>query len=240
MGYHIGEKGLSLIKSFEGCYAIRKDGKVEAYLDPVGTITIGWGTTRADLPDLTKNTVMTREEVDKLFEKSLLKYEAYVEEIALSKFPKLNQNQLDALTSYCYNRGPGGLRQLITNSQSISSIADNIIVYWGSAQNVKNGLVRRRKAERELFLTPVTPKEDKELAQAVSKIILSGVPINFNQWKRMDLMKMANVPALLSKLGGLEILIKRGIIANHYLWENGIYRPVDVRTLLIKYSWTLN
>lgn len=240
MKYHIGEKGFELIKSFEGCYVIRKDGKVEAYLDPVGVVTIGWGTTRSDLPDLSIDTVMTRQEVDNLFKKSLLKYEAYVDEIALSKFPDLNQNQFDALTSYCYNRGPGGLRQLITNSRTLSEVAANIVVYWGSAQSVKNGLVRRRKAERALFLTPVVPAEDKELAKAVSQIILSGITIDFNQWKRMDLMKMANVPILIAKLGGLEYLVAKGIIANHYIWERGIYAPIHVRALLIKYSWKLS
>ena len=38
---HTSEKGLALIKRFEGCY-------LTAYKDRVGVWTIGWGTTNAD------------------------------------------------------------------------------------------------------------------------------------------------------------------------------------------------
>lgn len=83
------------------------------------------------------------------------------------------------------------------------------------------------------------PEEDKELAGAVQKIILSGVKINFNAWKRIDLINLKNVPSLLDKLGGLDKLVTNKVIANHYIWRTGSYSAKDVRSLLIKYAATL-
>ena len=82
-------------------------------------------------------------------------------------------------------------------------------------------------------------EEDTELIKAVSKIIHDGININFNCWKRVDLIKLNNVPSLLNKLGGLEQLIYKGIITEKERWLTGQYKANDVRSLLIKYSKTL-
>ena len=83
------------------------------------------------------------------------------------------------------------------------------------------------------------PTEDKELSGAVQKIILSGIKINFNSWKRIDLINLNNVPSLLDKLGGLDSLAAKGIIANKQLWLTRQYNVNHIRSLLIKYSNTL-
>ena len=78
--------------------------------------------------------------------------------------------------------------------------------------------------------------EDKQLADAVSKIIKSGVTLDFNSWKRMDLIELKNVPALISRLDGVSKLKEMGILNNIDLWINKKYSTNHVRSLLIKYA----
>ena len=78
--------------------------------------------------------------------------------------------------------------------------------------------------------------EDAELSNAVSKIILSGININFNSWKRIDLINLKNVPSLLNKLGGINYLADNKIITDTKIWEQGTYTVQHVRSLLIKYA----
>lgn len=81
--------------------------------------------------------------------------------------------------------------------------------------------------------------EDKELSEAVSNIIKSGIKIEFNSWKRRDLINLANVPGLLIKLGGINKLTQDGIISQRVLWDKGSYTVNNVRSLLIKYAASL-
>ena len=81
------------------------------------------------------------------------------------------------------------------------------------------------------------PKRDLELENALSKIIKQGnVQLNYNSWKRKDLIKLSNVPYLLDKLGGLDKLIQTGVVINSTIWKNGNYTVENVRSLIIKYS----
>ncbi|MBE6070072.1 MAG: hypothetical protein E7211_20640 [Clostridium lundense] len=82
-------------------------------------------------------------------------------------------------------------------------------------------------------------EEDKELSRAVSKIIKSGIKIDFNSWERRNLIKLANVPELLIKLGGIDKLAQEGIISQRVIWDKGTYTVNNVRSLLIKYAATL-
>lgn len=81
--------------------------------------------------------------------------------------------------------------------------------------------------------------EDKELSEAVSKIIKSGIKIEFNSWKRRDLIKLANVPGLLIKLGGVNKLVQDGVISQRVIWDKGTYTINNVRSLLIKFAKTV-
>lgn len=226
--------GLGLIKNFEGCSYKAYRLKGERYY------TIGYGHSFDD--SITKDTVWNQKQCDDALRKDLARFEGYVTKYACSKF-ELNENQFSALVSYTYNRGVGGLQQLLRNSTSIQQLSDNIVVYWGSAVKYKNGLIRRRKVEKMLFDTPVTGVIDKvinkDLEQAVSKIIKSGVAINYNQWKREDLINLAYVPALLNKLGGIEQLVSKGVISNKAIWSNNKYTKSNVVSLLLKYAKTI-
>ena len=225
--------GLGLIKNFEGCSYKAYLLKGERYY------TIGYGHSFDN--SITKDTVWNQKQCDDALRKDLARFEAYVTKYACSKF-ELNENQFSALVSYTYNRGLGGLQQLLRNSTSIQQLSDNIVVYWGSAEKYKNGLIRRRKVEKMLFDTPVANKainSNKDLEQAVSKIIKSGIAINYNQWKREDLINLAYVPALLNKLGGIEQLVSKGVISNKAIWSNNKYTKSNVVSLLLKYAKTI-
>lgn len=137
------DAGIELIKRYESC-------RLKAYkLEGEKYYTIGWG--HSFDSSVNADTVWTQEQCDNQLRKDIEKFERYVNDIALGKFPALNDNQFSALVSYTYNRGQGGLKQLINNSDSIKELSDNIVVYWGGATRYKTGLVNRRKVEKALF-----------------------------------------------------------------------------------------
>ena len=86
---------------------------------------------------------------------------------------------------------------------------------------------------------PKQQKKDDELIKAVNKIIQSGINLNAQQWNNMECIKLQYVPALLSKLGGLNALISKKIISNSALWQQKKYNETHVRSLLIKYANSL-
>ena len=86
---------------------------------------------------------------------------------------------------------------------------------------------------------PKTQVKDEELIKAVNKIIQSGINLNAQQWNNMECIKLQYVPALLSKLGGLNALISKKIISNSALWQQKKYNETHVRALLIKYANSL-
>lgn len=135
----ISQVGIDLIKSFEGCV-------LTAYLCPSNVWTIGYGHTTG----VYQGQTITRVQAEQYLKEDIVKYENYVNNTGLS----LNQNQFDALVSFTYNCGSGNLKKLIAN-RSLSEIADAILLYNKSRGTVLKGLVRRREAERKLFLTPV-------------------------------------------------------------------------------------
>ena len=152
----INEEGLELIKSFEGC-------KLVAYKCPAGVWTIGYGHTAG----VHEGMVINQAQADNMLKSDMKKYEKYVtDNVKL----ELNENQFSALVSFCYNCGVGNLRTLVKGRTS-SQIAEGILLYNKASGKVLNGLIRRRKAERELFLKPVINKKTNE---EVAKEVLTG------------------------------------------------------------------
>ena len=146
----ISNNGLKLIKEFEGCY-------LKAYKDSGGVWTIGYGITNADKAvtgfTIKEGLKITQATADKWLEESLDKI--YVPKVM--KYDHIyhwNQNQFDALVSFCYNIG--SIDQLTAEgSRSIQTIAEKMLLYVKDNDKVLKGLVRRRKAEHDLFCTPV-------------------------------------------------------------------------------------
>ena len=147
MARAINDAGVRLVHEFEGC-------KLEAYPDP-GTggepWTIGFGSTG---PDIGPGTVWTQEEADARFLDDLTKFGDGVDRLV--RVP-LTDNQFAALVSFAYNVGLGALagstllRKL--NAGDYQGAADQLPRWNKAAGRVLPGLVRRRAAERELFLS---------------------------------------------------------------------------------------
>lgn len=160
----INKEGLELIKSFEGCRLVAYDdlqpNKTITNISQVkGTLTIGYGHTAG----VTVGMVINQSQADNMLKSDMKKYEKYVtDNVKLS----LNENQFSALVSFCYNCGLGNLRTLVKN-RTADQIAEAILLYNKASGKVLNGLVRRRKAERELFLKPVAGKSNEDVAREV-------------------------------------------------------------------------
>ena len=149
----ISEAGLQIIKNYEGL-------RLRSYKCPVGVITLGYGHTGTYKgKPLTLGMSITKEEAEELLKQDLIKYENYVDNLQRN----FNKNQFSALVSFTYNCGPGKLKTLCRNRTN-AQIADALLLYNKGGGKVLDGLTRRRKAERALFLTPVSsePNEAKE------------------------------------------------------------------------------
>jgi len=133
----ISNKGLDLIKKFEGC-------RLKAYKDPAGVPTIAYGHTAG----VKMGDTITQEQADELLRDDLVIYEGKVDKYD-NKY-HWNQNQFDALVSFAYNIG--SIDQLTSNGRrSIKTISDKILEYNKAGGKKLEGLVRRRKAEKALF-----------------------------------------------------------------------------------------
>ena len=171
---HINEAGLKLIKSFEGC-------KLQSYKCPAGVITIGVGHTGTYKgKPLTLGMTITQQEADELLKQDLVKYENYVNSMHLN----LNENQYSALVSFCFNCGVGSLQSLVRN-RNLKQISEALLLYNKAGGKVLAGLTRRRKAEQELFNTPVnvtsnvTTKLPYKVKTKCDLNIRSGAGVNF-------------------------------------------------------------
>lgn len=144
----ISQRGIDLIKEFEGCV-------LTAYKDPVGVWTIAYGHTKGVYAGQT----VTQEEAEEM-----LREDVQIYNDAVMKYDSIyhfNQNQEDALTSFAYNIG--SIDQLTKEgSRSIEEISRCILLYNKAGGKVLEGLVRRRQAEKALFDEPVEAREDAQ------------------------------------------------------------------------------
>lgn len=158
----ISKNCLDLVKKFEGC-------PLKAYRDEVGVWTIGYGITNADRSitgkSIHKGMKISKATAEKWLEESLnKKYLPLV--LKYDKQYNWNQNELDALVSFCYNIG--SIKQLTANgTRSRATIAAKLLEYNKAGGKVYRGLTRRRKAEQKLFLTPIKKKSNKTIAKEV-------------------------------------------------------------------------
>ena len=137
------EKGLNLIKQFEGCH-------LTSYKCPAGVWTIGYGHTAG----VTEGNHITQEQADQYLKDDVIRFEKYVTTYAKKYGYKLNQNQFDALVSFTYNAGPGNLdRQLLLKGKRpIELVKLYLPVTCIKAKGkLMPGLVRRRALEADLM-----------------------------------------------------------------------------------------
>ena len=138
---HTSQKGLDLIKSFEGL-------RLTAYKCPADVWTIGYGTTAGVKPGQT----ITKERAEELLREDVERFEAQV--LRLVKVP-LTQGQHDALVSFVYNLGAGNLSNStllrLLNSGDYKGAAAQFDRWVHGGGKILPGLVKRRAAERVMF-----------------------------------------------------------------------------------------
>lgn len=136
------QRGLSLIKSFEGL-------RLLAYRDAVGVWTIGYGATRGVKPGMS----VTKEQAERMLINDVQRFEPEVERLV--RVP-LTGNQWDALVSFTYNLGAANLESSTLlrklNGGDYAGAAEQFPRWNKAGGKVLSGLVRRREAERVLFM----------------------------------------------------------------------------------------
>lgn len=146
----LNQAGIDLVKEFEGC-------KLEAYLCPAGIPTIGYGRTY----NVSMGAVIDQEQAERFLIEDLKKASNAVKSYVSAP---LNENQFSALVSFVYNIGPGQFKYSTLlahlNFKKYQAAADEFLKWVHAKGQVSPGLVRRREAERQLFLKPVEAKDD--------------------------------------------------------------------------------
>lgn len=141
-------KGIDLIKSFEGFSS-------KPYLCPAKIPTIGYGATF--YPNGKKVTMkdppITEKRGTELLESMLVKFEQYVDSYCVDT---VNQNQFDALVSFCYNLGPNNLKsstllKKVNANPNDPTIEAEFMKWVKAGGRTLKGLVRRREAEAKLY-----------------------------------------------------------------------------------------
>lgn len=142
--------GLNLIKRSEGF-------RRYPYLCPAGVPTIGYGSTHYENGKAVKlsDPPISEEKGVELLAGTLTQYESVVTN---SVNRKLEQNEFDALVSFCYNIGAGAFAKStlvkMLNAGAKKEDAANQFMRWTkSGGMVLPGLVARREAEKGLFLS---------------------------------------------------------------------------------------
>jgi lysozyme len=139
----VSDRGLDLIKRFEGCH-------LDAYVCPAGVLTIGYGHTA----NVNEGDSITEDEANYFLKKDLETAEKCVNACVKGN---ITQGQFDALCSFVFNLGCGSLRKstlLRQLNEGNDMSAAGEFMRWVYAGGKKlPGLVKRRTAEMELFLS---------------------------------------------------------------------------------------
>jgi lysozyme len=147
------QAGVELIKEFEGL-------RLRAYRCPAGVATIGYGTTVYPTGyKVQMGEQITAEQAEEYLRSDLRAFERDVERMV--RVP-LNTNQFAALVSFAYNLGAEALRKStllrLLNAHNYAGAAEQFARWTYAAGKQLPGLVRRRAAERALFIqTDITP-----------------------------------------------------------------------------------
>ena len=137
----ISNKGIDLIKHFEGC-------ETEAYLCPAGVPTIGYG----HIKGVQMGDVITEAQAEEMLVEELTEYENYIHDCVTAP---LNQNQFDAMVSWVFSLGVGNLKSSTLlktlNIGNYRGVPEQIMRWNKAGGKVLEGLTRRRQAEADLF-----------------------------------------------------------------------------------------
>ncbi len=164
--HDINQKAIDLIKSYEGI----PDGdpatvNIDPYLDPVNIWTIGWGhairyggrflkgeADRAQMHALYPEGI-TLAQAEALLHADLIDTGR---DVSTMLAVEVSDNEFGALTSFAFNLGTGNLRSSTLlkklNAGDRAGAADQFTRWVYADGRMLPGLVKRRAAERALFL----------------------------------------------------------------------------------------
>lgn len=136
------------IKSNEGC-------RLASYRDPAGVWTVGYGSTRlASGNPVMRNVRITQEQADGLLTSELERLRG-----TLAQYIRVpvTEGQFVALIDFAYNCGEGALRRStllkLLNAGNVVNAGYEFRRWTRAGGRELPGLVRRREAEKELFLS---------------------------------------------------------------------------------------
>jgi len=144
----ISQKGLSLLKEFEGI-------RFKPYLCPAGIPTISIGCTY--YPDGIKvkmdDPIISEARATEIFLNVIKHFENSVDSFTRDD---INQNMFDALVSFSYNLGANALKnstllKKINLNPNDPTIEKEFLKWNKSGGKVLAGLTKRRKAEADLY-----------------------------------------------------------------------------------------
>ncbi|MGI0015145.1 MAG: lysozyme, partial [Nitrososphaera sp.] len=142
----VSDEGCRLIRNYEGL-------RLQAYKDPVGIWTIGYGSTIG----VKEGMIITAAEAEGLLKQDLEHFERGVEN---SLRRPANQHQFDSLVSLAYNIGLTAFRQSTLlrkfNQGDTDGAAKEFLRWIRAGSRVLPGLVKRRAAEKAIFETRTT------------------------------------------------------------------------------------
>ena len=140
----VNDRGVDIIKEFEGL-------RLTSYLCPAKVWTIGYGHTG---PDVYAGLAISKQTAKDLLRGDLLMFEHGVD----SLIETATENEFSAMVSLAFNIGLGNFKKssvLKNHNLGKRAQAANSFLLWikGGGQQLP-GLIRRRNAERSLYLLP--------------------------------------------------------------------------------------
>jgi lysozyme len=144
-------KGIAIIRKYEGL-------RLQAYICPSGLATIGFGATfyengtRVQLGDK-----ISRDRADQLL---FFQVKLFAEEVRRTVKSNINENQLGALVSFCFNVGGAAfgkstLARKVNANPSDSTIRNEFMRWTRGGGKVLPGLVKRREEEANLYYAAI-------------------------------------------------------------------------------------
>mgnify|MGYP001216135067 CR=1 FL=1 len=162
----LSQRGLDLIKSFEGYHRRLPNGDCIAYRCPANVLTLGYGCTKGIKPGM----IWTEKQAQDALAAELMGHENAVLRLVSVD---LNQNQFDALVSFAYNCGDGALQKASLlkklNKGDYPGAQAEFMKWNKGGGKVLRGLSIRRAKEAALFAERVEEDEPDPLPQAVEE-----------------------------------------------------------------------
>lgn len=154
------DNGIKLIKRYEGC-------RLVAYKCAAGVWTIGYGHTSG----VKQGQSISQAKAVEYLKSDLAKFEKSVNTVV--KVP-ITQNMFDALISFTYNLGSGALAKStllkLINNEEYSKAALEFEKWVKAGDKVLSGLVKRRNAEKKMYLKNMYIVPDKKVSKNSCKL----------------------------------------------------------------------